>query len=277
VQALRISAAVAAFAVLLPIHANAQLRPLERFYWDAYFDPAPIQLQARVGWFDHQRAALAGTVGRLIELGEVRVLVRTGAVILEFAGTPQRLFRDERVFAEPTGGAGPAPLNGERHDAGDYRVATAVRLNSLNSTWLALLRFGTRLPTTNNRVGLDRDQLDFFALLGAHHGRAGLRLSAELGLGIHGTRSPTFEQSDVLLYSGTLAYAGRHLRPGITIIGQDDLSGRNIRGNEDLSEVRAGLRIGRTRWAEFAYVHGLRTFSPRAGLLIGAGVALKGW
>ncbi|MGH7468538.1 MAG: hypothetical protein ACRENP_11310 [Longimicrobiales bacterium] len=254
---------------------SAQLRPLEPVDWDAYFESAPIRLHARVGWIDGQRASLAGTVGRLVELGELRMYIRTGAVLLEFAGTPQRLFSDDEVFASPAGGALPAPPDGERHDAGDYRVATVVRLNARASAWLAALRFGTRLPTTNNRVGLDRDQTDFFALLGTHHRRDRWRLGLELGLGINGTRSPTFEQSDVLLYAGTLEFVSRSITPRLTIVGQDDLSARQLRGNEDLAELRAGLRMGRRRWVELALVRGLSTFSPRVGLLLGGGATLS--
>jgi hypothetical protein len=260
--------------VLLPFgRGSAQLRPLEPLGWDAFF-AAPIQLQARVGWLDGQRASLAGTSGRLLELGELRVLARTGAILLEFAGTPQRFFADQKTFAPPAGGADPAPLDGVRHDAGDYRMGTVVRLNALASRWLAALRFGTRLPTTNNRVGLDRDQTDFYALLGTHRRGARWRLGLELGLGINGTRSPTYEQSDVLLYAGTIAYLGQRITPRLTVAGQDDFSARRIRGNEDLSELRAGLRVGRVRWAQADLVFGLRTFSPRIGVLIGGGAAL---
>jgi hypothetical protein len=253
--------------------ASAQLRPLEPFLWDAFFD-TPVHVTARAAWLDEQRASLAGTVGRLIELGEVRALVRTGAVVLEFAGTPQRLFADERVFAPPAGGATSPGVDGERHDAGDYRVGTAVRLTRASERGLAALRFGARLPTTDNRVGLDRDQTDFFALLGGQYRRSGLRVSAEFGVGINGTRSESFEQSDVLLYAATFEYAGNLLSPRLTVVGQDDLSTRMLRGNEDLAELRAGVRAGRKRWLETGLVYGLRTFSPEIGVWLGGGAAL---
>ena len=250
-----------------------QLRPLEPFFWDA-FSGAPLRVSARVAWLDDQPASLAGTVGRLIEIGEVRLLVRTGAVVLEFAGTPQRLFQDQRVFALPTGGALTPPVDGERHDAGDYRVATAVRFTRADARWLAALRFGTRLPTTDNRVGLDRDQTDFFALAGAQYRHSRLRVSAELGGGINGTRSHTFEQSDVLVYTAALEYAGELVSPRLVVVRQDDLSTRILRGNEDLAELRASVRVGVRRWLEAGAVYGLREFSPHSGFWLGGGVAL---
>ncbi|MGH7459410.1 MAG: hypothetical protein ACREMA_00075, partial [Longimicrobiales bacterium] len=227
-----------------------------------------------IGWFDEQRASLAGAVGRLIELGEVRVLVRVGAVILEFAGTPQRFFQDDWVFAAPVGGARVAPANGQRHDSGDYRVGTVVRLTPAEASWLTVLRFGARLPTTDNLVGLDRDQTDFYALVGTEHIKRRWRFAAELGLGIFGTRLSNFEQSDVLLYSGTLQYADNRLMPFVTVVGQDDFNDRHIRGNEDLSEMRAGLRLGKARWMEAAFVYGLREYSPGAGFWLGGGLTL---
>src|SRR5262245_54555033 len=143
---------------------SAQLRPLEPLPWDVLGQPATLHVSARSGWFDAQRASLAGTVGRLIELGEVRAVVRAGRVLLEFAGTPQRIFEDDSVFAAPAGGAEAPPVNRRRHDSGDYRVSTVIPL--FDRRVQAVLRFGTRLPTTDNRIGLDRDQTDFFALVG---------------------------------------------------------------------------------------------------------------
>jgi hypothetical protein len=153
-------------------------------------------------------------------------------------------------------------------------VATAVRLTALDASWLTVLRFGARLPTTDNLVGLERDQTDFFALVGSEHRQQQWRMAIELGLGIFGTRLSNFEQSDVLLYAGTVEYAGRRLTPFLTVVGQDDFNPRHIRGNEDLSELRAGLRLGRTRWAEAAFVYGLRVYSPGAGFWLGGGFAL---
>jgi hypothetical protein len=263
-----------AFASLCCASLSAQLRPLEPLPWDALVQPAPVHVSARLAWFDAQRAALAGTVGRLIELGEVRALVQVGPVRLEFAGTPQRIFEDDSVVAPPTGGAAPPPQDGERHDAGDYRVGTVIPL--VNRGVQAVLRFGTRLPTTDNRVGLDRDQTDFFALVGAFYGRSLWRAGGELGLGINGTRSTVSEQADVLLYSGTLEYVHHIFSPRLVIVGQDDLRANAIRGNEDLSELRAVARIGGTRWLELAFVQGLRRYSPRAGFWIGGGFAPGG-
>ena len=264
-----------AFLSLLVTPLSGQLRPLEPLNWRVFETSQNAHASMRLGFLQEQRASLAGTSGNLFELGELQLALRVSdSVVLEFAGTPQRFFEDESRFAPPTGGA-LTDDDGDRHDSGDYRAGTAVRLTSDDSPTLIVLRFGTRLPTTDNRVGLDRDQIDFFAMLGFHHRQGPLRIAVEGGLGINGTRLDTYEQSDVVQYTVHLAWE-RTITPFLTLLGQEDLKERTIRGNEDLGEARAGVRFGRTRWLEASLVAGYRDFSPATGFLIGGGYTF-GW
>jgi hypothetical protein len=251
--------------------ARAQLRPLQPVDPEFWLDAANVRAHVNLAWLDGQRASLAGTRGRLIELGDVGLFVRTGRVILEFAGTPQRWFREDERFAAPTGGAHPAPADGKRHDAGDYRVGTSVRLASFSARVLPVLRFGARLPTTDNLAGLDRDATDFFATLGGLARPGRFLIAGEAGVGINGTRLPSYEQSDVLLYSASVLYRAGSVAALLTALGQEDLKERVIRGNEDLGELRAGVRLGRLRWVEVQGVYGYSTFSPRLGVIVGGG------
>jgi hypothetical protein len=260
---------------LLVTPLSGQLRPLEPLNWRVFETSQNAHASVRFGFLQEQRASLAGTRGNLLELGELQLALRVAdAVMLEFAGTPQRFFEDKSRFAPPTGGA-LTDDDGDRHDSGDYRAGTAVRLTSDLSPTLIVLRFGTRLPTTDNRVGLDRDQIDFFAMLGFQHRRGPLRIALEGGLGINGTRLDTYEQSDVVQYTMHVAWE-RTITPFLTLLGQDDLKERTIRGNEDLGEARVGVRFGRARWLEATFVAGYRDFSPTTGFLIGGGYAF-GW
>ncbi|MEW5930180.1 MAG: hypothetical protein AB1941_22205 [Gemmatimonadota bacterium] len=265
-------------AVAVPLlsapRAEAQLRPLDPAEWRVWEAGRTVVAGVGGGAFAGQRASLAGTEGRLLEAGNFSVTLRTGRVAFEAGGTVQRFFREERAFAAPLGDARADP-DGRRHDSGDYRIATVVRLTPEAAPVLGVLRFGTRLPTTDNRVGLDRDATDFFALLGARVRRGALAASAEAGVGIHGTRDPEFEQRDVLVYALAAEYAVHPaLVPTLSLVGNvPGLPSRTIRGNEDLGEVRLGLRAGGRRWARVELVRGLTEFSPSAGVIVAAGIA----
>jgi len=252
---------------------SAQLRPLEPMDWAA-IETGATRVEMRVGYLSGQRASLAGTEGRLLEIGELRVTIPVRGVLLELAGTPQRYLFDEEVFAPPTGDARPPSSDRRRHDSGDYRVGAAFRLADLDGSDV-VLRFGTRLPTTDNRIGLDRDQTDFYGLVGGRTARGRIAIAAEAGVGIHGTRVSTYEQSDVLLYAIRADVTFGRLVPHIIVTGQNDLKAREIRGNEDLGEMRLGFTFGKRRWFTASAVVGLAEFSPAWGVLVGGGFGLQ--
>jgi hypothetical protein len=253
--------------------ASAQLRPLEPLEWSAFRGTNTFAAAAGGGVYGGQRASLAAVEGRLVELGEFVVLWRAGRVALEGGGTVRRIFDERAQRGEPYPGTRPSS-SGRRQDSGDYRVTTNVLLSPRHWPAAAVLRFGTRLPTTDNTVGLDRDQIDFFALLGGRGERGPFVLAAELGLGIHGTRDPVFEQNDVLLYAAAAHWTAGPATLRALLLGQaDGLRGWELRGTEDLREVRLGVRLGRARWVEAAWVRGLVRHSPRRGLRVGVGLA----
>ena len=259
--------------LIVPSAVDAQLRPLEPMDWTA-LNGGAARIEMRVGYLNAQRASLAGTEGQLFEVGEVRATVPVHGVLLELAGTPQRYLFDEEVFAAPTGDAQAPSSDRRRHDSGDYRVGAAFRLAQPGAVDV-VLRFGTRLPTTDNRIGLERDQTDFYGLLGGGWKTGRVAVGAEAGVGIHGTRISTYEQSDVLLYAVRAELVSGSLAPHVVLTGQNDLKSREIRGNEDLSEVRLGLTLGKTRWLTASLVAGLTEFSPEWGLLVGGGFELR--
>lgn len=257
---------------LIPASASAQLRPLDAFEWRMFEGGATVSVQAGGGWFAGQRASLAGTEGTLTEAGNLRAFWRTGRVVIEAGGTVQRFFRDERRFA-PAHGEVAVDEDGSRRDAGDWRILTAVRLTNEGAPVAAALRFGTRLPTTDNTVGLDRDAIDFFATIGGRTARGRLALQAEAGVGIVGTRETRFEQDDLLIYAARAEYDAGPVIPSVTILGQQVGTGHaEIRGNESLGEVRIGARTTGRRWVSAEAVAGYTAFSPGFGVLIAAGV-----
>lgn len=249
---------------------GAQLRPLEPVEWSV-LDDARWTVQAGGGIYDGQRASLAGTEGQLWELGTLRGAWRLGRVAFQVSGTAYRVFRDETVFADPLGGAR-APDGRNRHDTGDYLVSTLIRLTSEGRPFDALLRFGTRLPTTDNRVGLERDRTDFFSTLAARYRSGPLFLTAEAGIGIMGTRDDRLEQVDPLLYALSAGYRIGPVTPVVEMVGQHDTrTGSALRGTEDLSELRLGLRTHGSRWLKLTLVRGFAEFSPDYGLTLQVG------
>lgn len=264
-----------ALAVALMTSAGplpAQLRPLEPAQWKLFEAGRSSAVALGVAGFTEQRASLAGTRGDLLELGNFAIAWRTGRVVLAAEGTAQRQFRERSMFTPPYPDVGEA-RDGRRHDSGDYRVSTTVRLTPDVGRWLGVLRFGARLPTTDNTTGLDRDAVDFFALLGgaAHAGR--ISIEAETGLGIHTTREARFEQEDLFLYSLRGEYRRFMLTPSLAALGQlRGMTHSAIRGVENLGELRLGLRAGSRNWVRAELVKGYETFSPASGVIISAGI-----
>lgn len=257
---------------LLPSPAAAQLRPLEPLEWRMFEGGRTVSAQAGGGWLRGQRASLAGTQGTLLEAGNFRAFWRTGRVVLEAGGTVHRRLDEESSFAPAEPDVQPAD-GGVRRDAGDYRVLTAVRLTGERAPVAAALRFGARLPTTDNTVGLDRDATDFFATLGGHAARGRMAVQAEAGVGIFGTRERAFEQDDLLIYALRAEYDVGPVVPMLTVVGQQVGNGhREIRGNESLGEVRLGARVGGRRWLLAEVVAGYTDFSPGTGLLVSLGM-----
>lgn len=267
-----------ALAILLsaPFAAStawAQLRPLEPIPWRV-FDPA-LTLAAEVGASRllEQRASLAGTSGTLTEVANFAVAWRTGPVAFELAGTGQRFFRDESRYSSPERSV-LAASGDRRRDNGDYRLSTALRVTREHAPLTGVVRFGARLPTTDNRTGLDRDATDVFLTIGGSGARGRLHLSAEAGVGIHGTREPSFEQEDLLLYAVRAEWRRGAWTPSAMAIGQmHGLAHPAIRGTEHLGEARLGVRFGTRRWVRVEGVYGYSTFSPSSGVLLTVGIA----
>lgn len=258
--------AVAATTVAAP-PVTAQLRPLEPLDW-SILGVDGRSLVVGGGMYSGQRAALAGSEGRLLELGTFRATWSLGRVALEFGGTALRLFDERSTYAAPS--ADVVPADGDRRkDHGDYQVSTVVRLAEPNPGRTLALRFGVRLPTTDNLQGLDRDRTDFFSLLAARVTRGALSVGGEVGLGINGTLDPDNEQVDPLLFALSGRYGTGPARILVELAGQHDTrAGSDRRGNEDLGEGRVGLEVGNRRWVSVTAVRGWTPSSPSFGVMV---------
>ena len=263
------SASVLALAATAPVasSARAQLRPLEPLDWRTV-GVERTSLVVGGGLFTGQRASLAGTEGRLLELGSFRATWSLGRVSLELAGTALRLFDEHTAFADPFGDVLPAE-GSRRRDAGDYRVSTVVQLTKPSRGHVVALRFGVRLPTTDNLKGLDRDETDFYSLLAGRVAQGPVAVGGELGLGINGTRDPENEQVDPLLFALSARYDLGRARALVELTGQHDTrAGRDRRGTEDLGEAHVGLEVGDRRWMSVVAVRGWTPSSPEFGVIV---------
>lgn len=266
--------AAAPIFAFIPALAAAQLRPLGPAQVSLFRDSGSVRVEAGTARLSGQRASLAGEEGDLWELGNFSVSWRTGRVIIEAAGTVQRRFHETGRFDTPYPDVEPSD-DGRRNDSGDYRISTTVRVTPRSSPIDGILRFGTRLPTTDNTRGLDRDATDFFATIGGSGTAHTAFLSAEAGVGIHSTREDRFEQDDLFLYSAGAELRSLPVRPSLTILGQvHGVTHSAIRGVENLGELRAGLRTGGRRWVKLELVKGYERFSPSSGLILSAGVVM---
>lgn len=276
------AAFLAAGALALPPALHAQLRPL---------DPVDLSGLGRSGWtvvtgvggLAGQKASLAGVNGDLLELANMRVAWSLDRVVLELSGTLLRIYDDRETYVDPVGDA--RPSDGTlRVDAGDLRVSTLVRLDGSDDDTPVALRFGTRLPTTDNRVGLGRDQTDFFATLAARDRWGAWWVAGELGMGINGTRDTGHEQIDPILFAVSAERSEGRWRPVLEATGQHDpRRNRDRRGNENIGEVRVGTRVslsgsradaagGAERpWLSVLFVRGWTSTSPDYGLLVRLG------
>jgi hypothetical protein len=248
-----------------PLHA--QLRPLEPLAWQIFDPPTTLVAQLGVGVLHDQRASLAGTSGTLRELGNVSAIWRSGRIAIEAAGTVRRSFEDTHRYGDPhptVQETGP-----RRSDSGDYSVGTIVRLTPDDRPALLALRFGTRLPNSDDAVGIDRDRTDFYALLGGRFRRGPLHLGGEAGLGIFGTHDLDYEQADPLLYTLTGDLSTRPVSLHAAFLGhRAGFGGWVQRGSESRSELRVGGGFGERLRLQVLYVHGLAEHSPSGGWLL---------
>lgn len=270
-RALPLAVATLPFAaVCAAVPAAAQLRPLEPLPATTFAAAAPtVRLTVGAGGFADQRASLAGTEGTLIEMGNLTGIWRSGRVAIEVGGTAMRFFEDRSSYDDPT--AVVSEQGPQRRDAGDFRVTTAVRLTPDAWRPVGFVRFGTRLPTTDDTSGLDRDRTDFVATAGGQWADEGWSAAAEIGIGIHGTHHLRLEQSDVLIYSVTGARRFGQITADAIFLGHFDGMPGSIRGNEELSELRLGLSAGGRFWASAQWVMGFTPVSPSGGVLLTAG------
>ena len=270
----RLVAAALALALAwcgMPGRAAAQLRPLDPVDWRVFHAGAVVTGQLGGTILSGQRASIGGIRGRLIEAPAALLSWTTGRVALRAVIHPLRVFDVASAYAAPLPGTEYLDPNREV-DAGDNAVETIVRLTGDAAPALAAVRWGVRLSTHNDKKGLDRHKVDFYALTGGQLQRGSWRFAGEAGIGVYGTRQPGTDKALPFLYSASVRRRLGVLQPVLGLDGQ--ASRRRLRGNEDLAELKAGVRVGDARWLEATCIRGLAQHSPRVGFQVFAGFKL---
>jgi surfeit locus 1 family protein len=263
--------AVAALLAIVPGSASGQLRPLDPLEWQVFEPGTFLIAEAGAGSLWEQHATLAGTRGRLLELGNYRVTFRFDRMAVELAGTAVWRLTDEEVLRPAASWVEP-PDGSARQDAGFASATTLVNLTPPRLPLDLVLRFGARLPTTSDESGLDRDRTDFFALAALRYRIGPLSFTAENGVGIYGAIDSRFPQSDVWAYAYGAEFRRRTLFAHAHLVGHQNVLG--IRGNETLRELRVGSGLGGSRWIGITYIRGLTQYSPEHGVRLSGGLRI---
>ena len=272
--ALRARAFLFVVVLILPEVGSAQLRPIEPIPWDALTADGPM-LRLGAGYHARARASLAGTQGALRELGVYTGTWTFGRVAVEVGGVVLRLFSDDSVYAPPIADA--RPSTGKRRvDTGEHRLGTIVLLTPPSSTVDLVLRFGTRLPTTDNVQGLGRDQTDFFGSFGGRARWGVIEVAGEAGVAILSNRLSRPEQVDALLYAGRMGWGHDRFRLWVGAVGQHDTRrAAELRGLEDLAEARLVGELGDQRRIRITFVRGWTRESVGLGVVVEGGVRFR--
>ncbi len=242
--------------------------------WSA--PPAGLHLNLAGEMRPRWRAPLSGLQGRLLRLGVIRLDAGVAeGVVLQVRGAAwQQLTIDERA-SQPRPGF---PHRGTTRDAGDFSVATIVRLaqNAAHTTAFGL-RVETRLPNSTQKKGIGTNTTDLFlaALLSQKFSR--LMLLAETGLGILTAPLETDEQNDVLTYGLAASHdISSRLQIAAEINGY--LTTRNLipAGTEARGVLRAGGRWRSRHFeAEFSLSRGLTANEGTWGGMVGVGRGVR--
>ena len=248
-----------------------------------------LLLGAGAGWEPGSSFPLSGLRGDLYRLGTLTVAYAfADGAVLEVRGDAWRVLRVD--------GRGPShvPLDpgvadGTTADAGDFRIASVVRLLGGARGPSAGVDVAVKLPNSKETRGIGLNTTDFEGSVFGSWGAEGLRATGELGIGILTAPLRTFIQDDVLLYAAEVVWTpggggggpaprpgdpARYGAPGVRLwLG---ISGRaNTRnvvpvGLEDAGAARAGVEWRRSGWAlDGSLAVGWAADSPDASLTAG--------
>jgi hypothetical protein len=234
-------------SLVLPVGtARGQERPFATPRpWTA--GPRTVRLESGARLSLDRAIPLSGLSGDLLEIQAAAVVGLAEGIEARIQGVAwQRLAIDARDPSAPR--ARDLRLDGaSTSDAGDFTLATRVRLGARQAPFATAVEVGVRLPNAGNESGLGRDVTDALASFVAGWRSRALRVVGEAGFAILGSPTKSAAQNDQGRV-GLLVEA--EPSPDRLAIGAEARRtfGDEGPGNELLTELAAG---GRVRIAAF--------------------------
>jgi hypothetical protein len=249
--------------------AVAQQRPLITEDVDI-IPPGTVRLQVGIDFFQNAKFPLSDLTGDLTRVGVVGINVGLSPnVEFELDGVVQNFLSINRRGPRSAVALAIAPGSTTTNDAGDFRLATKIKLRAETRRGPALgFKFGVELPNSNETRGIGVNQTNAFGLIlvGKKFG-AGERINlfGNLGLGIFTAPKNEFTQNDMLLYGlGGLFRLNDRVKIAGEVNGRANTrNGRAPLGTESQSQARLGLQVKTSGLRfDFAGIAGLSRFSP---------------
>lgn len=215
---------------------------------------ASISFEARSHW----RAPLSGLEGTLRRFAFLRFDFGVAKnVTLQIRGAVQQQLTIDATRSQPKEGY---PSSGTTRDAGDFTVATMIRLYSDKAQKTALgFHIETKLPNTTQSKGIGPNTTDIHLSVLASRQIGPAFFFGDLGIGILTAPRALDEQNDVMRYGvGVSFQATRRVQLAAEINGY--LNTRNLipLGTETRGLARAGAAFSFGKFAlEAAWLHGL--------------------
>ena len=264
-----------AFALSLGTAARAQQRPL--LTEDVDVLPAgSLRVQVGIDFVQGAKFPVSGLTGDLTRVGVIGVHVGLSPnVEFSLEGVAQNFLsiNARGVSAVPLE---LAPGANSTNDAGDFRLATKIKLRNETRSGPSLgFKFGVELPNSSEARGIGVNQTNAFGmmLVGKKFGRDGrLNTFGNLGLGIYTAPTRLFTQNDMLLYGlGGIFRVNRTVNVAAEVNGRANTRGGGAPlGTESQGEFRLGLQVKAAGLRfDAAGIKGLTNFSPRSGVTFG--------
>lgn len=221
---------------------------------------------------------LSGLEGDLARLGTVTVAYgfAPGALLL-LEGDVLRLLRIRRRD-RPSVPLNPGVADGTTRDAGDFRLATVVRLVGDARGWSGGVRLEVKLPNSDEKRGIGLNTTDFLGGVFGSWAEGPWRVGADVGVGILEAPLETFEQDDVLTYrlEARRRLTGTPLQVALSAEGHANTRGNVPVGTEDRGAVRTRVELPVGDWRLDAGLGlGYAGISPGWSVEIGAARLLE--